>query len=659
MCGITGSLNPDGVRESDIERMNEAIRHRGPDGAGIFVKGKIGFGHRRLSIIDLAGGRQPMANADGTLWITFNGEIYNYREIRKELESRYEFKTHSDTEVILHLYEEKGEACLRDLRGMFAFGIYDFRKDKLFLARDHLGQKPLYYCQNGDGFAFASEIKSLLVLNPKLREMDEQALHEYLTLRIITPPRSMFRRIRKLPPGCSLIHQDGKSTINRYWDLRYQPKLNASFRDILDELERRIIKAIDYHLVSDVPVGAFLSGGMDSSLIVAMMSGLAKGPIKTFSGDVPYANYSELPYSRLVANKYNAEIHELSIIPSLVRALPELVWHLDEPSDPLSTCMYYISGLARQEVKVVLGGDGGDELFGGYDRYYGNRYVSYYALLPELLRKAVFSRLLSLVPEGYWYRSTSHRLKWIHQMSFYAAGERYAKSLGYFYFSDQYRKQLYTARFQESAGLFDPDASIKNYFDAANAAELIDKMLYTDSMTRMPDHPVMILDRMTMAHGLEARSPFMDHKLAEFCAAIPPNYKVRHGRLRYIQVELAKRYLPSALIKRKKQGFSSPLTYLLADEFKLLYKALLRDSNLVQDGYFNDTGVKRLLAEHLDGQTDHGQRLWQLCNAEIWYRMYIGNESQDAIRELIQQVSLQSRMAPAKTGSDQSGCRLN
>jgi asparagine synthase (glutamine-hydrolysing) len=636
MCGIVGYINNKGVKESDIKKMNNAVQHRGPDDYGVYIdmSRTVGFGHRRLSIIDISGGRQPMSNEDDTLWITYNGEIYNFKEIKKGLEEKHHFKTKSDTEVVLHLYEEKGEDCLQYLRGMFAFAIYDNRKKKLFMARDHLGQKPLYYYHDQNSFAFASEIKALLALKPELRELDSNALYEYLTIRIITPPRSMFRKIRKLPPGHYLTFQNGKISIKQYWDLKYEPKLNDNFDAILEELENRLISTVKYHLVSDVPVGAFLSGGMDSSLIVAMMSKVADKQIKTFSGDVPYENYSELPYAKMLSDKYKTEHHELTINPSLVQTLPELVWHLDEPSDPLSVCMYYISELARKEVKVVLGGDGGDELFGGYDRYYGNNLVSYYAFLPDFLRKHFFGKLMNIMPEGFWYRSLSHKFRWIQQMSLYNGGERYSKSLSYFYFSDSFKSSLYTEKFQENVGIFDPEGCIKDFFNSQNATELIDKMLYSDSMVRMPDHPVMILDRMTMAHGLEARSPFLDHKLAEFCASIPHRFKVRRKKLRYMQVELAKKYLPPALIKKKKQGFSSPLTYLLADEFRLLYKTFLNNSSLVRDGYLKQSAINLLLKEHLNKEVDHGNRLWLLSNSEIWYRMYIENESKESIRNL-------------------------
>jgi len=635
MCGICGKIDSNGVSYDEIKRMTSVLAHRGPDDQGAIVNETVGFGHRRLSIIDLGGGKQPMSVEDGSLWITFNGEIYNFQEIKKELEEKYRFRTKSDTEVILHLYAEKGDDCVKYLRGMFAFAIYDFENKKLFLARDHLGQKPLYYYHDGSKFLFASEIKALLEIEPKLRQLDCNALYEYLTIRIITPPRSMFRNIRKIAPGHSLTFQNGKVEIKPYWQLKYEPKLKGSINEILEELDKQVETSVKYHLVSDVPVGAFLSGGMDSSIVVAMMTKFMDQPMMTFSGDVPYQNYSEIPYARMVAEKYNTSHHELTINPSLIRTLPDLVWHLDEPSDPLSVCMYYLSDLTRKHVKVVLGGDGGDELFGGYDRYYGNVLVSYYGLLPTIARKQVFGNILNFIPEGFWYRSFSHRLRWIHQMSFYTGGERYAKSLSYFYFSDGYKKALYTDKFRNMVGMFDPDHCLREYFDSDNASEIIDKMLYVDSMTRMPDHPNMILDRMTMAHGLEARAPFLDHKLAEFCASIPPKFKVKGTKRRIIQTELAKRYLPPPLITKKKQGFSSPLSYLLADEFKHLYKTFLNGSHLVRDGYLNQSAINTLLHEHLSNKIDHSNRLWLICNAEVWYRMYIENQGKAAIKTLL------------------------
>ena len=450
MCGIAGYVNPGGVGQVELDTMNRALRHRGPDGSGTYINKEqtVGLAHRRLSIIDLETGDQPMANEDGTIWITFNGEIYNFKELRKGLTAGHQFRTKSDTEVILHLYEEMGESCVKELRGMFAFAIYDSARRRLLLARDHFGQKPLYYHHDGDKFIFASEIKGLLAVMPGLRRLDDTALFEYLTLRVITPPRSMFAGVKKLPPGHILCFQDGKISMSRYWDLHYRPKQKASLPQLVEELDQRLVDTVRYHLVSDVEVGAFLSGGMDSSLIVAAMSQLRDEPVRTFSGDVPYKNFSESEAARIISARYGTIHSETTIVPSLIRELPDLVYYLDEPSDPLSLCMYQVAGLAAKSVKVVLGGDGGDELFGGYDRYYGNIYANYFALLPESIRRSLIDKVLNMLPEGFWYRSVSHQLRWINQMSFYSGAERYAKSLSYFYFSDHYRKTLYTEQFR-------------------------------------------------------------------------------------------------------------------------------------------------------------------------------------------------------------------
>jgi asparagine synthase (glutamine-hydrolysing) len=635
MCGICGQINPQGIKKEEIITMAEVLKHRGPDDHGFYCNETVGLGHRRLSIIDLDGGHQPISNEDGTLWIVFNGEIYNYRLLRQQLRKKHCFSTYSDTEVILHLYEEMGERCVEVLRGMFAFAIWNANEQSLFMARDHLGQKPLFYVHTGDQFAFASEIKALLAADPALRVMDCEALHQYLTLRIIAPPRTMFAAIRKLPPGHSLSFKNGHVSINRYWNLTYEPKHHQKEEDLLDELEQRMLETVRFHMVSDVPIGAFLSGGLDSSLVVAMMSKIAEQPVQTFSGGIPYQKTSELPYARIVAEQYQTCHFEETFYPSLINILPELVWHLDEPSDHLSAPMYYLAKMARREVKVVLDGSGGDELFGGYDRYYGNFYVHYWSQLPQIFRKLIVGNLLQMVPDGFWYKSLSHKLKWMNQLSFANGGRRYSQSLSYFYFSNGFREKIYGERLSQLLDSFDPEESIHAYFDASNAAELLDKMLYADSMIRLPDHPVMILDRTTMAHGLEARSPFMDHKLAEFVARIPANLKV-HGRTRrYIQARLAERYLPKEILQRDKQGFSSGFPYLLANEFQRLFELYLNDAHLVQDGYLKIDGIRNLLEDHLQKRVDQGNRLWLLCNAEIWYRMSIKGWTKSQIKEEI------------------------
>jgi asparagine synthase (glutamine-hydrolysing) len=633
MCGICGKVSPDGVGADEIRLMAATLVHRGPDDEGIYVDGTAGLGHRRLAIIDLEHGHQPLGSEDGALWIVFNGEIYNYRELRARLAPRHRFRTDSDTEVLLRLYAEAGPGCVRELRGMFAFAIWDARRRRLVLARDHLGQKPLFYVHRGRALLFASEIKALLAADPALRRMDPAALHEYLALRVITPPRTMFADVRKLPPASILTFADGGVTIERYWSPRYEPKLRRREADLLDELEQRVLETVRYHLVSDVPVGAFLSGGMDSSLVVAMMRKATGEPIKTFAVGVPYRGYSELPWARLAAATFGTEHFEETIRPSLVRVLPEVAFHLDEPSDPLSVCMYHLAAMARREVKVVLGGDGGDELFGGYDRYYAMALVAWYALLPRAARAGLVAPLLRHLPDGAWYKSWSHRLKWLDHLARADGGRRYARSLGYFYFTEDRRAGLYGARLRRELGGFDPEAAICRCFDAGDARALVDRMLYADSMLRLPDHSMMILDRTAMAHGLEARSPFLDHTLVEFCARVPARLKVRGRTRRYLQRRLAARHLPRPLLERGKQGFSSPLPYLLAEELERLSQALLADSHLAAHGWLEPAAIARLLAEHRHRRADHGNRLWLLLNAELWYRMAIEEWSRERVED--------------------------
>ncbi len=382
MCGIAGIVGGWPDARATVERMLSSLRHRGPDGAAVHhVRGAV-LGHQRLSIIDLDGGRQPIGNEDGTKWIVCNGEIYNYRELTEELLALgHQFATRSDTEVILHLYEQYGEACLGRLRGMFAFAIWDEVAGSLFLARDHLGQKPLFYTQRGDKLAFASEIKALLTLLPGAPAANLDALHQYLSLRVIAPPLTMFEGIAKLAPGHCLAYSPRQGMrIRRYWDLDYEPKHGGSEQELLEELERQLIEAVRLHMVSDVPVGGFLSGGLDSTLVVALArTHAARGPMPTFTMGLAYGEYDEAPAARLVAERYGTDHHEEVVVPSLIDHLGDLVHYLDEPSDPLSICSYLVSRMASRHVKVVLGGDGGDELFGGYDRYYGNVYAGYYA----------------------------------------------------------------------------------------------------------------------------------------------------------------------------------------------------------------------------------------------------------------------------------------
>ena len=630
MCGICGRVGRGGVRADDLQPMLRQLVHRGPDDEGIHCDGQAALGHRRLSIIDLGGGRQPIPNEDETIWVVLNGEIYNYRELRKDLVARgHQFRTQTDTEVIIHLYEEYGTACVERLRGMFAFAIWDAGRKRLFAARDRLGQKPFFYTHAGETFDFASEIKSLLAADRSLAEPDAEALDQYLALRVILPPRTMFRRIRKLPPAHWLTFDlEGGLHIERYWDLEYEPKLSGSDDELTDELEQRMIECLRLHMVSDVPVGAFLSGGLDSTLVVALlMRHVLDEPLETFAGSLAYGDWDEAPYARMVAERYGTRHHERPITPSLLTMLPKLTWYLDEPADPLAICSYLIAEIASEHVKVVLGGDGGDELFGGYDRYYGNRFAGAYALVPEAVRRKLIGPIVRRVPSGGWYKSRGHQINWMHSLSFLEGGARYAKSLSYFFFDPEQRRDLYTDATVRAIADFDPEEAIRDAYDRAAAEDAVDRMLYADSQLRMPDHPVMILDRMTMAHGLEARSPLLDHELAEFAARLPTRLKVRGRSLRWIENRLAKRYLPEPLLKRPKQGFSSALPYMLRDEYRQLFDVFLRSSHLAREDRFRQAAIDGMLAAHVAGEADHGNRLWLLLNAEVWFRLSVEGTS--------------------------------
>ncbi|HKT73573.1 MAG TPA: asparagine synthase (glutamine-hydrolyzing) [Steroidobacteraceae bacterium] len=653
MCGIVGILGRFDAAGEDLGRMMHALRHRGPDGEGTYVAPPVAFGHRRLSIIDLEGGRQPLRNLEGTIWLVCNGEIYNYRELRKDFEAEgYRFVTNSDCELIIALYEKYGDSLLAHLRGMFAFALWDVKRQRLLAARDHLGQKPFFYTDEEGRFAFASEIKGLLALDSRFKTLDLAALDQYLALRLIAPPLSMFKGVRKLPPGHLLtIERGGRPQIRRYWDLRYQPKISGSEEALTDQLEERVEESLRLHLVSDVPVGAFLSGGLDSSLLVAMLAKrIGTQHLPTFTIGLPYQRFDEAPHARAVAELCHTEHHEQTIDPSLTAILPDLIYHLDEPSDPLSLCAYHVARLASRHVKVVIGGDGGDELFGGYDRYYGNLYAGHYRRVPRAVRRYLLGPALQCIPSAGWYKSVGHQLRWLHRLSFLSGGERYAASLNYFYFEPQMRAQLFSSAVLAQLRGVHSEGAIEDPFESTEG-EPLDRMLHADSQVRLPDHPVMITDRMTMAHGLEARSPFMDHRLAEFAASLPTSVKIRGRSLRYIQRKLAARYLPPEILSRPKQGFSSALPYVLGGEYRILYDGFLRQAELVRAGILQREPIEKLLRAHLAGHVDHGNRLWLLINSELWYRMMILGHSREALAAELAEARAESTGHPRAAGN--------
>ena len=625
MCGICGKYSPAGVRIKELRSMLQTIAHRGPDDEGIFVDGCIGFANRRLSIIDLTGGHQPICNEDETIWIVCNGEIYNYKRLRRNLEEDgHVFRTNSDTEVIIHLYEELGERCVDKLMGMFAFAIWDGRQQKLILARDRIGQKPLYYAKDNGDFLFASEIKAILAISEQPREIDYESLHHYLSLRFIPSPQTMLRSIKKLPPAHILVWHDGKITVSRYWQLSFRKKLNLSESELIDGLREKLTQTIRTHLVSDVPVGAFLSGGMDSSMIVALMASDLKVSLKTFAIGVEEQSFNELPYARMVAERYHTDHFEHKVQSDIIGLLPKMIWHLDEPSDPIAACQFHAAKLAAHHVKVVLGGDGGDELFAGFDRYLGIGYIEPYSRVPAIIRKRLIGSLLSHIPEGFSYKNVTQKLRWAQQLSMLSnVGERFAEATCFFRFNHQGKQVLFTKELWNKISHLNSADVIVSQFENSDAENVVDKMLYADLMTRLPEHSLMLTDRMTMAHGLEARSPYLDHELVEFLAAFPSRLKIRGRKLKYVLRKIAREYLPEEIIRRRKQGFMFPVAFWFRNELYSFLKSFLLNSYFVKEGLFKQETILRLIEDHRNSRVDNHVRLWMLLNLELWYRIYI------------------------------------
>jgi len=638
MCGITGILSPD--RREVIVPMTRCLTHRGPDDEGFFDDGVVALGQRRLSIIDLAGGKQPIANEDGTLQLVCNGEIYNSPELRRELEQRgHRFRTRTDVEVILHLYEDHGRDCVGRLRGMFAFALWDSRRRSIFLARDHMGQKPLFFARQGEHFLFASEVKAILASGLVEPAMDLDALWHYVSLRFIPDHSTLFKGVLKLPAATSLLVEDGRLSFERYWNPDFRHKLSGSEEAITDQLDALLRETVSCHLLSDVQVGAFVSGGIDSSLVASLAAGITGARLPAFSIGVEDPQFNELPFARQVVARYGMSGHERMAEPDLVEIVPRMIWHLDEPSDPFGFGVYLVSQLASEQVKVVLGGDGGDESFAGYDRFAGQRLVDLYCALPSWFRRQVMRRLIACIPESFGYKSLAQKAAWVNEMSFFSHGERYAQSMSFLRFTAEAKARLFTA--EARARLVDADSQEKilTHFNAVNVSELVDRMLYTDLMTRMPDHLLPIVDRMSMAHSLENRSPLVDHRVVEFAASVPASLKLKGRELKYILRKVAARYLPPELITRRKQGFSFPIGRWMRSDLRSFMDRLLAGSRFVELGLFEGSEVQRLWQEHRSGRVDHNYRLWILLNLELWHRLYFENQSPARLSDFIRELS--------------------
>jgi asparagine synthase (glutamine-hydrolysing) len=628
MCGICGVAYTDRDRVPShglLPRMTKVLAHRGPDDQGLVEEAGIGLGHQRLSIIDLSpAGRQPLANEDGNLLIVYNGEIYNYRQLREDLLRRgHTFRSRTDTETILHLYEEMGTDCLRELRGMFAFAIWDRRRRRLFLARDRLGQKPLVWAEFDGGFYFASELKSILEVESFPRDIDREALHDYLTYEYVPAPRTIFSRIRKLPAGHHLVRENGRSSIVRYWDLPYEPKLRlGSPRDYQERFVEIFRESVKLRLVSDVPLGAFLSGGLDSSAVVAMMSLEGAAPVRTFSIGFSEKEYDEVRFARQVAERYGTKHEEMVVKPKALEVLPKLVWHYNEPfADPSSVPTYYVSQLTRRHVTVALSGDGGDEAFAGYGRYVPNRRVASYLLLPRFLREEVIRKLAASLPSSSPPRSFFNRVKRFTSSIDSSRERQYVRSVGFF--SNELKGTVYSPEFASSMEGRDSIGFIENLYASAMASNFLDRTLSVDVHSYLPDDILVKVDISSMANSLEVRSPFLDHVLMEFAARCPANLKMHRSGGKHLVKRAMEPYLPREVIGREKMGFGMPVAEWFREDLREMSYDLLLSPRSLNRGYFSGEGITSLLKEHIVEGQDHAYRLWALLFLELWFREFI------------------------------------
>jgi asparagine synthase (glutamine-hydrolysing) len=613
--------------------MTDILQHRGPDDRGTYISethpdvGRasscgVALGHRRLSIIDLSGGHQPMSNQDGSVWVVFNGEIYNYLELRARLESRgFVFRTNSDTEALLHLYEDEGVEFLRHLNGMFALAIWDNRSQELLMARDRLGQKPLVYREEPGRLLFASELKSLLQVPDIPRDIDPIALDEYLTYQYIPHPRTIFRGISKLPPAHYALYRRGQLTIQSYWRPDLNHELHLPRTEYQHRLREVMTSAVKLRLQSEVPLGAFLSGGIDSSIIVALMQQLSSQPVKTFSIGFPVAEYDESSHARMVARHVGTQHEEFHIEPDAVEVLPTLVWHYDEPfGDSSAIPTYYVSKMTRKHVTVALTGDGGDELFAGYRRHRAMRISGMLDRFPGV-RSAVAAGPWHRLPDSVRQKSNRRRIKKFLTALGQTPQRRFLTWIAIF--EDQQRAELYDDQFRSQLDGHDPIEFIAQEFARCDRRDPVSASCLTDLMTYLPCDLMTKTDIASMSVSLEARSPFLDYRVVEMAAAMPSKLKLRGQIGKRILQETFDDLVPSSVFRRRKMGFSVPLDHWFGHELKQFAQDVLFDSRTLERGYFQCETVQRYFDEHQAKVMDHSQRLWSLLFLELWHRQWV------------------------------------
>ncbi len=637
MCGITGAAWTDPARAIDphtLSRMTDVLRHRGPDDEGHYASdvqthhyagavAGVALGHRRLSIIDVAGGRQPLSNEDETVWIVFNGEIYNFQDLRRRLDgSGHTFRTHSDTETLVHLYEDDGIDFLQHIEGMFALAIWDARRRQLVLARDRLGKKPLVYRHDPDRLLFASELKSLLQVADVPRDIDPAAVDEYLAYQYVPHPNTIFRGIRKLPPAHYAIYSDGGLKVGCYWKPDFSQQINRPAAEYRAELRETMTAAVEKRLQSEVPLGAFLSGGIDSSIVVALMQKLSQDRVKTYSIGFPVAEFDETSYAREVARHLGTDHHEERVEPDSVGILPKLMWYYDEPfGDSSAIPTYYVAQMTRQHVTVALSGDGGDELFAGYKRYLAVRLGATFDRLPAPLRHVLAGRFWQRLPSSERQRTLVRRFKR------FTAGLAQSGERRYFdwvsIFNEAQRAELYSDDFLAQLPDSDPFDFLKSAFQLMRGRDPVTAASLVDLVTYLPCDLMTKVDIATMAHGLECRAPFLDRQVVELAIGMPLELKLRGRRGKRILLETFGPLLPRSLLNRSKMGFGVPLGHWFRNELRDYSHEVLLDPATLARGFFRPQAVRRLLADHGSGVFDHSYRLWSLLVFELWQRTWV------------------------------------
>ena len=629
MCGIVGIYNYGSglpVTREALKAMNDLIVHRGPDDEGYFTHENVGLAMRRLSIIDISTGHQPISNEDDTLHIVFNGEIYNFQELRQGLLARgHKFKTKSDTEVILHLYEEKGEDFPKELRGMFAVAIWDKRKKRLTLARDRMGKKPLYYAVTPSFIAFASELRALLAVPGLPRDIDLKAVDTYLTLQYIPSPMSVFKAARKLEPASTLVFEDGKLETKKYWNLPLgERKLDGTpVEELKERLRAELAEAVKIRLISEVPLGAFLSGGIDSSVIVALMAKASAEPVKTFSIGFKEAEFSELGYARQVAEMYGTKHTEFLVEANMASVLEKLAWHYSEPyADSSALPSYFVSRETRKEVTVALNGDGGDENFGGYIRYQAMKVAGYFTAMPDWAKKAALGAMEPFPEKTAPFNTVWRLRKFLQAVSQRDLAMTYLSTVSYFKTDE--KERLLSPAFVNALGrdINYPERYISRLFNEGQGS-LTEKIMYTDLRSYLPECLMTKMDIASMANSLETRSPILDHKVVEFAHLLPDNMKLRgFTGTKWILKEAFKDMLPRRIYKRGKMGFGIPLGPWFRGELKDYWAGACLSQKALDRNYFKREELYRLWDEHQRGARDHGYRLWALLMLELWHRQF-------------------------------------